>query len=644
MNFVDESNIPKSYICPISKDIMKDPVSTCDGYTYERTEIEKWLSQNNTSPLTNETLDNKKLITNYTLKGAINEFIVANKKINLVTDSSVKLSSENVNNNSKDIYLLLDVSTSMKERHKVEGDTFITTMGIAKHSAKTIVKMLSSSDRLCIITFSDIITLKMDLMNMNEDNQIKALAIIENIFPSGSTNIWGSLAKALYMIKNRKNKDNFSCICLLTDGQANVSPPRGELYEMNRFYTNENELNCVLNTYAFGSHPDRFLLKSLSDVTNGLFSNIPSADMVGTTFINTIASLLCMSNEDYNKRKLKQSNTNIKVQLYTLLYDIVNNLKNNYISREENLKKYYDIVLEFINNIKNKKEYSSTDFYTNIVHDLEDQVLKGLSKPNWYTKWGEGYILMLANAHQYEICNNFKDHSVQGYSNDEFIKIRDYGEKLFKTISPPKAITNNSSQNHYRGRGVGGNTIQTQLVNTQTLLNRTGGCILQGSKICMKNKKWKNIEHIRKGDIILNNNNKEMKVICVTKQMCKNTKFVKLGDFYITPYHPIKINIKKKLTWVFPLNISNEYSIFNEPYYMYNLYVGEGGHMIVNNYITATLGHKLNDNDIINNNFWGNGIIDDLKNFDGWNNGIIELYDYNFIRNDNNDVISLKNI
>ena len=131
---------------------------------------------------------------------------------------------------------------------------------------------------------------------------------------------------------------------------------------------------------------------------------------------------------------------------------------------------------------------------------------------------------MLANAHRYEICNNFKDHSVQIYSNDEFEKIRNNGEEIFKTIPPPKAITSNSFKNHYRGgpsSAFSRNIVHNQLINTMSLIDRTGGCILQGSKICMKNKKWKNIENITKGDIILNDNNKELKVILLQNKFVK---------------------------------------------------------------------------------------------------------------------------
>lgn len=44
----------ESCTCPISKDVMKDPVVTVDGHVYERAEIVKWFRNHDTSPLTNE--------------------------------------------------------------------------------------------------------------------------------------------------------------------------------------------------------------------------------------------------------------------------------------------------------------------------------------------------------------------------------------------------------------------------------------------------------------------------------------------------------------------------------------------------------------------------------------------------------------
>ena len=56
------------YTCPITAEIMTDPVSTLDGFTYERTAIIEWLRTNDTSPSTGAKLESKRLIPNVTVR------------------------------------------------------------------------------------------------------------------------------------------------------------------------------------------------------------------------------------------------------------------------------------------------------------------------------------------------------------------------------------------------------------------------------------------------------------------------------------------------------------------------------------------------------------------------------------------------
>ncbi|BDA46007.1 probable E3 ubiquitin-protein ligase RGLG2 at N-terminal half [Coccomyxa sp. Obi] len=62
------------FLCPITQDVMKDPVMAADGYTYERLAIESWLENHVTSPISNEQLPNKSLIANHSLRSAILEW------------------------------------------------------------------------------------------------------------------------------------------------------------------------------------------------------------------------------------------------------------------------------------------------------------------------------------------------------------------------------------------------------------------------------------------------------------------------------------------------------------------------------------------------------------------------------------------
>lgn len=68
------AHIPEHFVCPISLEIMEDPVIASDGYTYERKSIEDWFSNNSTSPKTNLEVEDKKLITNHNLRSQILEF------------------------------------------------------------------------------------------------------------------------------------------------------------------------------------------------------------------------------------------------------------------------------------------------------------------------------------------------------------------------------------------------------------------------------------------------------------------------------------------------------------------------------------------------------------------------------------------
>ena len=45
-----------------------------DGFTYERSAIEQWLENHNTSPKTGVELESKQLVPNYSLRSLIQDF------------------------------------------------------------------------------------------------------------------------------------------------------------------------------------------------------------------------------------------------------------------------------------------------------------------------------------------------------------------------------------------------------------------------------------------------------------------------------------------------------------------------------------------------------------------------------------------
>ncbi|VVA89624.1 unnamed protein product [Arabis nemorensis] len=75
------SNEPPPYfICPISKEIMRNPHVAADGYTYEEEEFKTWLRVGDEkSPMTNLRLENHNLTPNLILRTAINDWLQQNQ-------------------------------------------------------------------------------------------------------------------------------------------------------------------------------------------------------------------------------------------------------------------------------------------------------------------------------------------------------------------------------------------------------------------------------------------------------------------------------------------------------------------------------------------------------------------------------------
>lgn len=65
----------ENLICPISGSIMKHPVITASGHTYDKDSIIQWFQNKNTDPITNQIVNTRILISNYNLQSSINAFI-----------------------------------------------------------------------------------------------------------------------------------------------------------------------------------------------------------------------------------------------------------------------------------------------------------------------------------------------------------------------------------------------------------------------------------------------------------------------------------------------------------------------------------------------------------------------------------------
>lgn len=81
---------PPEFVCPITRALMKDPVSTIDGQVFERAAIERWFRRHKTNPLTGQPVDSTVLVPNLPLASLIATHIARGGEENSATAACVE--------------------------------------------------------------------------------------------------------------------------------------------------------------------------------------------------------------------------------------------------------------------------------------------------------------------------------------------------------------------------------------------------------------------------------------------------------------------------------------------------------------------------------------------------------------------------
>jgi len=94
-------NVPDEFRCPISLDLMRDPVIVSSGHTYDRTSIAQWInSGHHTCPKSGQRLIHTALIPNYALKSLVQQWCYDNNVP--VNEPTTEGSNNNKKKNSKE--------------------------------------------------------------------------------------------------------------------------------------------------------------------------------------------------------------------------------------------------------------------------------------------------------------------------------------------------------------------------------------------------------------------------------------------------------------------------------------------------------------------------------------------------------------
>lgn len=193
-----------TFFCPITHELMVDPVIDPDGNSYERHAIQDWLRHNGTSPITRTPLSAADLRPNRALKTAIDEYrqlVNANNQLNSTArtqlpppeltvlgnyaEGFVHISIQPPADTARspcDICCVVDTSGSMAVQAEIQNDTNekfgLSQLDLVKHALKTIIHSLLPQDRLALVSFANSATVLFQLTKMDEDGKSSALAAL----------------------------------------------------------------------------------------------------------------------------------------------------------------------------------------------------------------------------------------------------------------------------------------------------------------------------------------------------------------------------------------------------------------------------------------------------------------------------------
>jgi len=114
----DAAAVPSEYMCPISDEIMRDPVVCADGVTYDRPSIELWFAGgHSTNPVTCEQLPHLTLKPNLDLRKRVNKLIRERlkPKLDVLAEKNAQYVNLVVKNDDEPTYFRIKRSTPLSK-------------------------------------------------------------------------------------------------------------------------------------------------------------------------------------------------------------------------------------------------------------------------------------------------------------------------------------------------------------------------------------------------------------------------------------------------------------------------------------------------------------------------------------------------
>lgn len=174
--------------------------------------------------------------------------------------------------------VVLDRSGSMADERKLD---------YAKRAICSLLDHLSGEDYLSIIIYDDHIETVVPMQPVRNRDRIKAL--IEGIYPRGSTNLGGGMAEGFRQIERNFRREFVNRVILLSDGLANrgITDP----YELERIAAAYRDKSISLSAIGVGLEYNENLMLGLSEHGGGNYYYVESPHRLASIFEHELSGL-----------------------------------------------------------------------------------------------------------------------------------------------------------------------------------------------------------------------------------------------------------------------------------------------------------------------------------------------------------------
>ena len=672
-----------NFLCPITQEVMTDPVIGSDGITYERAAIEAWFAAGHTtSPLTRAPMTSQSLVPNIALRSLIRDSppvaipaqaLPASYAMQPITvtvnpiagpaasKSRVRLSVADDAAAALPITVIdvLDISGSMGsssvDRSTVTTDAgFFSRADLVRHSVATQIELLRPQDELGIVLFDDRQQTALSPIPMNTMGKSAAHACLSQVSPRGGTNIWGGLHHALKMAEGFRDRNVI--IILQTDGESDPSynPPRGIVAAFQAWRDSHPDCRLTVHTvgYGFGRALDMPLLQKIAEVGRGTVNYIPDGSMVGTVFIHMMANLMSCAHRGV--RLFTASGKVIPVgfiQTGQMLDFVVDSAEAAGVTVTcDNTDKAFDATVsaipvgdeQIIVSIAIERiadaiaaaeagDFRGADdmkaLHDSLIGVGFGALIPALRQDLWHADGDKGQI---AKALQPDNFARWGRHYLPAvlcsHRNGWPINFKDATSQVYGSATVhhlidqgDKIFNDLPAPTPSLSRGSHYGPINMAAINSAA-----GPCFLGDGLAKMSDGSEKRIDALNADDVVYGG----YRIRCVIKTLVKETEVVRLGfgsQTAFTPWHPVCV----RGVWHFPADMGPIIRVAH-PTAIYNFVLDAGHSLILNGVKTCTMAHDF-EGPVISHPYFGRrepgkrNIIDDLQDMPGWADGYVTL-------------------